>query len=79
MSDIQVFAAPAFQAYPNFKDLMRDFKVYKKHHITEFDTVRFGKDVSYNRPASAIAAELRHVHMLPIKSKSNTSDRFFSV
>ncbi|MFT4926854.1 MAG: mRNA interferase YafO, partial [Phenylobacterium sp.] len=38
-------------------------------------TYKFGKDVSYNRPQSAIYAELRHVHLVPISRRGNTSDR----
>lgn len=76
MSEIQVFAAPQFQTYPDFKAIVKDFKKYKQTNKTEFDNFKFGKDVSYNRPWSAVAAELHHIHLVPIKSRDNTSDRF---
>ncbi len=76
MSTVQVFSTSSLQAYQDIKSLIRDFKKYKQNNITEFETVKFGKDVSYNRPYSAVAAQLRHVHLLAIESKGTTSDRF---
>ena len=73
---IRVFAAPSFQSYPDFKSIIRDFKSYKQSNLTEFETFKFGKDVTYNRPQSAVDAELSHVHLLRLESTKNTSDRF---
>lgn len=73
---VRVFAAPAFQAYPDFKSIIRDFKSYKQHNNSHFKTFKFGKDVTYNRPQSALDAELSHVHIVSLTSSKNTSDRF---
>ena len=73
---VSVYAAPAFQAYPEFQSLMRDFKTYKQRDHTTFEHFKFGKDVPYHWPQSAKDAELSHVHLLPINAIGNTSDRF---
>lgn len=73
---VRVFAAPTFQTYPNFKSILRDFKYYKRLNHTQYETFKFGKDVTFNRPQSALDAELSHVHMVELESSKNTSDRF---
>ena len=73
---VRVFATPAFQTYPDFKSIIRDFKSYKQHNHSHFKTFKFGKDVTYNRPQSAVNAELSHVHIVSLTSSKNTSDRF---
>ena len=52
------------------------FKLYKNKNHRIFQTYKFGKDVTYNRPPSAVTAELSHVHLVPIEQKGDTSDRF---
>lgn len=72
---IRVYISEYLQNYPNIQNLAKDFKQYKNKELTEFLTYKFGKDVSYNRPQSAVHAELRHVHIVPINHNGNTSDR----
>jgi len=72
---IRVFIADHLENYPNIKNLAKDFKQYKTKQHTTFLTYKFGKDVSYNRPQSAVQAELQHVHIVPINNNGNTSDR----
>lgn len=73
---IRVFTAQAVQQYPNIHLIAKDFKRYKSQGSVEFDTFKFGKDADYARPQSAKDAELQHVHIVPLDSDKNTSDRF---
>lgn len=72
---IRVYISEHLQNYPNIKNLAKDFKQYKTKQQTDFLSYKFGKDVSYNRPQSAVQAELQHVHIVPINHNGNTSDR----
>ncbi len=76
MSDVRVFAAPELQKLPKFQSFISEFKLYKQSGVNRFSSFKFGKDVPYHRPESAVAAELKHVHIVPIKSELNTSDKF---
>lgn len=50
--------------------LFLDFKAYlqSSQHLSSKPTGIFGRDVTYERPNSAKAANLRHVHVLPLSA-----------
>jgi len=76
MPEISVFTSPALQHYENITLLASDFKAYKTSNKKNFKSFKFGKDVPFDWPTQAKLAELKHVHIVPINDKSNTSDRF---
>lgn len=69
-----VFLTPDLNEDSFAKLLAKDFKRYKEGEPVEY--MSMGKDVPFHYPQSAVMAELQHVHIMPIESKSHTSDEF---
>lgn len=71
---IKVFIAPSLQDNPHVQLLAKDFKRFKSGMEPEY--MGMGKDVPFHWPASVVAAEVQHVHLVPLDSTCRTSDEF---